>query len=116
MKIVTTYVAFDDEEFSQMEDCLAYEQHYMDLMVEADECYAMYDKGMNLLPFMYAHNIEEALDEFCRQYNKCDYMIIKKAPSTDAVIFIRDYFGFEMPPRACGLWHYNFREGKWERV
>lgn len=113
MKIVTTYIAFDDTEFGTEEGCLAYEQHYMDSFIEIDECYKFFDKDMNFLPLMYSHNVEEFCDEFDRAYNNCDYVRVNRIPSAKAFAIFWDYFGFDMP-KEIGLWRYTIYG--WEKA
>lgn len=113
MKIVTTYIAFDDTEFNTEEECLAYEQHDMDLCIEIDECYEFFDKDMNSLPLMYSHNIEEFCDEFDRAYNDCDYMRVNRIPSDEAATLLWNFFGFDMPEK-IGLWRYTIYG--WEKA
>ena len=115
MKIVTTYVAFDDEEFSTMEDCQRYENFHIDLMIEAEECYSFYDKDMNRMVFAYCHNIEEMLNEFCHAYDNCEYIVVNKEPSAPLINFMWHYFGDELPMEE-GTWRYVLGSGEWKRV
>lgn len=115
MKIVTTYVAFDEEEFSTMEECIAHENFYMDLIIEAEECYSFYDRDMNKNVFAYCHNIEEMLNEFSYAYNACEYVMVSKEPSAPLINFIWRYYGYDMPVSE-GTWRYNYKNNKWERV
>jgi len=116
MKIVTTYVAFDDKEFDYEEECLAYEQYHMNLMIELNMCYVMYDKNMHPLSGLYAHNIEDALKEFEYTYEECNYILMKKVPSKELIHFIRYYFGYELPNEKAGIYYYNFNEGRWHKI
>lgn len=115
MKIVTTYVAFDDEEFSTMEDCQRYENFHIDLMIEAEECYSFYDRDMNRIALAYCHNIEEMLSEFCYAYDYCEYIVVNKEPSAQLINFMRHYFGYELPMEE-GTYRYDWRSGKWKKV
>ena len=117
MKIVTTYVAFDDEEFSNVEDCQRYENFHIDLIIEAEECYSFYDRDMNRIVFAYCHNIEEMLNEFCYAYDYCEYIVVNKEPSAPLINFMRHYFGYELPMEK-GTWRWNndFGGGEWKRV
>ena len=114
MKIITTYVAFDDEEFSTMEACQAYENFHMGLMIEAENCFSFFDAGMHQISLDYSYNIEEMLDTFIRAYNECFYIIIKKKPSNNLKRFIESE-GFIFPIQE-GFWHYNSTTSKWEKV
>jgi len=115
MKIITTYVAFDDEEFSTMEACQAYENFHVGLMIEAEDCFSFFDVGMRQISLDYSHNIEEMLDVFVRAYDECSYIIVKKEPSDNLKRFIKDYEGL-IPPVQEGFWHYNSTTSEWERV
>ena len=115
MKIVTTYVAFDDEEFSTMEACQAYENFHMGLMIEAEGCFSFFDAGMHQILLDYSHNVEEMLDTFTRTYNECCYIIVKKKPSDNLQRFIKDYEGLILPVQE-GFWHYNYATYEWEKV
>ena len=115
MKIITTYVAFDDEEFSTMEACQAYENFHMGLMIEAEDCFSFFDAGMHQISLNYSHNVEEMLDAFVRAYDECYYIIVKKKPSDNLERFIKDYEGL-MPPVQEGFWRYNYATSKWKKV
>lgn len=115
MKTVTTYIAFDDTEFDTEKECLAYEQHYLDLIIEIDECYDFLDKDMYALPLMYSHNIEESCDEFDKVFDYCDCVIVNRIPSTEATAFLWNFFGYELP-KEVGLWRYNYKKCDWERA
>lgn len=116
MKIVTTYVAFDDKDFDSEETCLAYEQHYINLMIELSKCYTMYDKTMRPLPVLYTYNMEEMIKEFEYAYEECTYIIMKEIPSKESIDFIWNYYGYELPNGKKGMYHYNFSRGRWEKV
>lgn len=117
MKVVTTYIAFDDTEFNIVEECMAYENHYIDLMIEAEECYSFCDKNMNKTGFAYwyCHNIEEVLEDFSRAYDDCEYIRVIRKPSNALIGFIRHYFGYVMPEEE-GLWEFDFNKWVWKRV
>ena len=106
MKIVTTYVAFDDTEFNTVEECMAYENRHIDLMIEAEECYSFYYKDMNAMVLGYSHNIEEMLNEFCYAYDNCEYIVVNKEPSAPLINFMWRYLGYELPMEK-GTWHYT---------
>lgn len=49
MREVTVYYAYDDSEFFDRDECLAYEEKAIKLMEEVNDKYSFFDENMNLL-------------------------------------------------------------------
>ena len=116
MKAVTTYIAFDDTEFGNEEDCRSYEIDAFDTMVELDEIYHFYDENKNRL-FISAITLEEMIDNCCAAYNECTYIEKMAQPSHKIIKFSRNILGIDLLiDEEEGIYKYNWNEGKWEGV
>lgn len=108
MKTVITYIAFDGTRFSTQEKCIEYEADYINIMVEANECFEFYDGNMKLSTFL---DTKKMKDKLIRAYNRCFHILVKKEPSDKLKKFLKD--NIFIIPIQKGFWHYSFDENKW---
>lgn len=115
MKIVTLYVAYDDTEFDDEEDCRRYESDAYDLMHEAMDTYSFFDKNMNLL-MVNSGDIEEFLYSFDMLTDSCEYVKVKQIPSYELHKFIYRNIGCILPENNTGLYRYDWHLNEWVSI
>jgi len=123
MREVISYVAFDDNEFGNREECLAYEEGAINKMKEVRDKYSFYDKDMNLFvaPDDSAR-IDDWLDWVGRAANECEFIDRKDNLSDDADDFIYHEFGYcinnsDFPEENyIGLFRYDMGRCRWVKV
>ena len=117
MKIITTYVAFDDEEFDTMEECVKYENEAMQLLIEIFDAYDFYNENHEKYNIPYIHNVEEGLDFFDWVTDRVVYVDYKKVLSDDAWNFIYNYNGASMPNQdEIGKYRYDYSKYRWVKI
>ena len=123
MREVITYVAFDDQEFYNKEECLAYEEQAMNTLKEIHEKYSFYDKDMNV--FVAPENstdIDEWLWWVQTAADRCEFIYRKDNLSYDAEDFIDQQWGYsinnsDFPEKNyIGLFRYDGYECRWVKV
>lgn len=123
MREVRYYVAWDDSEFENKEECLAYEEGAINKMKEVRDKYSFYDKDMNLFvaPDDSA-GIDDWLDWVGRAANECVFIDRKDNLSDDTDDFIYYEFGYcinnsDFPEENyIGLFKYDGKKDEWVKV
>lgn len=113
MKEIITYIAYDDMEFSQKEDCIAYEQEAMKMIDEAEKVYSFFDKDMNIFLAPLDCTIEEYLNWFEETIDKCEYIHIYQEPSTALCEFLNYNIGYTLPINGTGFFRYDWQYSEW---
>lgn len=123
MREVISYVAFDDSEFGNREDCLAYEEGAINKMKEVRDKYSFYDKDMNLFV---APDDSAGIDDWVYWIScaadECEFICRKDNLSNDADSFIKYEFGYCInnsdfsEENYIGLFKYDGKKDEWVKV
>ena len=121
MREITTYIAFDDKEFDNREECQEYEAKAYDLVYSIGEKYEFYDKDMNIILAPFASpNVEDWLTWLDNAYSDCVYIKRYKALNSQEEAIIDENIGCCMLNYAfkedIGLFKYDISESKWIKV
>ena len=104
MKIVTTYIAFDGEEFANKEDCLEYE--------------AEMRKGTDKVMF-YTHDMKPIKDVFGEEMDRIFFIVVNTVEDIEVIERILDYHGWDTPwsynnlCRLAGLYYWGNKDEEW---
>ncbi len=114
MREVITYVAYDNTEFDNREECEAYEGEAFDLLTEVFNSYKFFVGNQEFLIFL--NNIEAGLYALSKAFNKCDKILVTKPISDMALHFIDFQLGYVLPPNEHGMYKYDTDEFEWVKV
>ena len=115
MREVITYIAYDDTEFDNFEECEEYEGKAFDLLDEFFNAYEFFGKnGAHILIFL--NEIEQGLNAIKYAFDRCEKIRVKKTISHEAIELIDSYFGYELPRNELGLYEYNWKKLEWVKV
>ena len=104
MKVITTYIAFDGEEFANEADCLEYE--------------AEMRKGTEKVMF-YTHDMKPIKDVFGERMDKTFFIVVNTIEDIEVVERIFDYHGWDIPwdcsnvPCLTGLYYWSDKDEEW---
>lgn len=110
MKIVTTYIAFDDMEFGTKEECLEYENQARGYITEIKHCYTFYDKNMEIIPYGWSEDIIEELNCINVMYDNCECIKVNHEVSRETYTFLRYSEGILLP---VDVGMYTYDDGEW---
>lgn len=113
MKVITTYVAYDDKEFDNPSDCKAYEEQAQEMVYEANNAFLFFDKDMNRLWPFNGVSIEEWLKWFDAVIDTCDYVRVRAIPSRELHKFIYRNIGACLPEHKIGWFKYDYNTNEW---
>ena len=75
MREVRVFYTYDDKEFYNRDECIAYEENAVKLMEEINEKYSFFDENMNLLVApLGSTDIEEWIDWLNIAADKCTFI------------------------------------------
>ena len=95
MREVHVFYAYDDTEFFNREDCLAYEDKAIKLMEEINNKYSFFDANMNLFAApLGSTDIEEWIDWLNKAAEKFTFIHRTGDLSVDADMLIREICGY----------------------
>lgn len=115
MREIITYVAYDDTEFDNREECEEYENTAFNLLEEIFNTYEFFlDNGQEIHIFL--NDIEAGMYVFDYAWKKSKSIRVKRTLSDTANEFIYINFGHDMPPNELGLYEYNFKKCCWVKV
>ena len=112
MKVVT-YVAYDDTEFSNEEDCLRYEQTVENTLKQLEGC-KFFDYNKKPLAFKCQNTLIKTLGDFDRVISTAFYAKIPYELDAVGMKDLESYTGCYMPPCEPGYYMANEDTGKWE--
>ena len=112
MKIVTTYIAFDDTEFDTEKECLEYENRAVGYIAEILRCYTFYNENMDVMVYGWSNDIIETLECIEKMYDECECIKVHKTVSREAYEFLRNTEGIFLPVDV-GMYTYDYSTGKW---
>ena len=113
MKIITTYVAYDDEYFDTEAECRAHEKIAWDVIYDLVRCYDFLRESGEPLNISLRGDLDEVLNSFEKIYDTCYYICIHDMPQVDVNQFLMDLDGFPMPPMEVGKYEYNQEKYEW---
>ena len=114
MREVVTYVAYDDTEFDNREDCEAYEEEAFDLLTEIFNSYKFFVGNQEFLIFL--NDVEAGLCARSKAFEKCDKILVTKPLSFLAFDFADFRMGYVLPPNEIGMYEYDTEECEWVKV
>lgn len=115
MREVITYVAYDDKEFDNFEECEEYEGKAFDLLEEFFNAYDFFGKNGEYI-WIFLNGVEQGLHAIKYAFERCEKIRVKKIISHEVIELIDSYFGYELPPNEVGLYEYDWTEYKWIKV
>lgn len=114
MKIIKTFVAYDDTEFDTEDECIAYEEKHATYAGEINYKYEFLDKDGKVIECKDKRYFDVLIDFLEDAYNECAFIRVKDKVSEEALDWLEDYFGIELPSGECGL--YDYVCDTWGRV
>lgn len=123
MKELKLYIAYDDEEFTDKEECLAYEQKAWDMINDIKAKLEFYDVEGEPINIPETDDIEEAIDMIDETINKSGAIRVLAPLKEDMPNKIRNIFSFGedlmfltgQNIKEPHLFLYNDQEMKWEQ-
>lgn len=115
MREVVTYVAYDDTEFDNLEECEEYEGKAFDLLSEFFNAYDFFGKN-NQYICIFLNEVEQGFNAIKYAFDKSEKIRVKKPISQEVEELIDSYFGYELPPNETGLYEYDWRKLEWVKV
>lgn len=115
MKIVTTYIAYDESEFETMEECRAYEEYAWDMLMEILESVIISDDFSTVITPPDFYTLEEALDWFGNTFDHFTFIRVKTEIPSSAYAWQSNYFGYIFP-QEVGFYGYDFTTNEWIKL
>ena len=112
MKTMTLYIAYDDTEFTDENECRAYEEKAYNCVYELIDAYTFFDKEKNIIFTPGCNDIEEYLYWFEKVTDNCEYVKVDKNLSHEAHVFLWQNIGACVPEEE-GFYKYDWDEYKW---
>lgn len=111
MKIMTLYIAYDDTEFTDENECRIHELKAYEYINELMNTYTFYDKAKNII-FPAYDSIEEFFQWFDSTIDKCEYIAVHKDLSREAHNFLWRNIGACVPEEK-GFYKYDWNKNEW---
>lgn len=115
MREIVTYVAYDDTEFDNREECEEYESEAFDLLSELFNAYDFWGKN-NQHICIFLNEVEQGFNTIKYAIDKCEKIRVKKPISSEVATLIDYYLGYELPPNEIGLYEYDWLKLEWVKV
>jgi len=106
MREKITYIADDETEFDNKEECMAYEAEQTNRFQQVKNNVLAFDKDGRVLVF-------DNEDDFMEIYDQIDYLIVTTTIPSDSVQFIEDR-GYCTIPITKGAYHYSSAAYEWD--
>ena len=122
MREVCAFYAYDDTEFFDREECLAYEARAIKLMEEINDKYSFFDENMNLLVApLGSVDIEEWIDWLNESANKCQIVHRTGDLSFNAYKLSREVCGYcinnsDFPYGEESIGWFKYEDYDWVKV
>jgi len=122
MREVTMYYAYDDSEFYDRDECLAYEWRAIEAMMSINDCYDFLDKnGVRYsAPNYQCEDVEEWMDWLSDAAEHCEYVKVRHILPDNAVRLIDREWGYCIAPEdfngEIGLFKYDDFRNEWIKV
>ena len=111
MKTMTLYIAYDDTEFTDENECRAYEEKARKHVNELMDTYTFYDKNKYVI-FPVCDSIEEYLQWFDSTTDDCEYITVHKDLLQETHVFLWQNIGACVPEEK-GFYKYDWNKNKW---
>ena len=111
MKTMTLYIAYDDTEFTDENECRAYEEKAYNCINELVDTYTFYDKNKHII-FPVRDSIEEYLQWFDFATDDCEYIRVYKNLSRETHKFLWENIGCSIPEEK-GFYKYDWNKNEW---
>lgn len=121
MRKVTSYVAYDDTEFTDRYECMEYEEEAINNLAEIDRCYVFYDKNMNPISApSIDDSVEDWLDWVSCGCDQCTYIQRKEQLPKETEDQIRKDVGYcilnEDFDYELGMFKWDPNRDEWVKV
>lgn len=122
MREVTVYYSYDDKEFFDRDECVAYEEKAIKLMEEINDKYSFFDGDMNLLVApLGSTDIEEWIDWLNISADKCAFIRRTGDLSFNADNFSREVCGYcinncDFPYGEKNIGLFKYEDCDWVKV
>lgn len=122
MREVKYYVAWDDSEFLDRDECLQYEHQAIKAMAAVNDCYEFFDKNGKkfIAPDAACEDIEEWLIWLSVAADCCDSVRVRHILPETSVRFIDREWGYCIAPEDfhndTGLFKYDDFKNEWIKV
>lgn len=121
MREVHVFYAYDDKEFFDREECLAYEREAMVNVREIANAYSFFDKDMNRIFAPHdSDDIEDWIDWLGIAGDECAYIHRFANLSHDAEMLYREMWGYcilnEDFDNELGFFKYDYNRDEWVKV
>ena len=115
MREVTTYIAYDDTEFDNLEECEKYEGKAFDLLTEFFNAYDFFFFFFEYI-WIFLNEVEQGVHDIEYAFDRCEKIRVKKIISSEVIELIDSYFGYELPQNEIGLYEYDWKKLEWVKV
>ncbi len=105
MTIETTYIAWDDREFKDKYECLAYEKECQEKINTFLKAYRFYDKEM-VEQRPPTADLKKIYGWISEQYYNCEYVQVLEEIQPEILAFITEY-DWTVFPEHIGLYYYD---------
>lgn len=121
MREVKYYVAWDDSEFLDRDECEAYEREALRHLRTVEACYAFYDKkGDRLFAPLTSDDIEDWMDWLCMAGDSAERILVSRQLPNDTAYFVREQVGYCILPEdfgnETGDFQYDWSQNEWIKV
>lgn len=120
MREVTIYYAYDDTEFTDRDECIAYENRALNFLKAIDKCYSFFDKDMNRFFAPDNDNLEDWWNWVSISADRCEYIHRWMVLPDEVNNFVHYEFGYCIEnndfEEGLGLFRYDMVWGEWRKV
>lgn len=117
----TYYIAWDDSEFNDYNECLRYENQCLEKLKNINDCCVFIDKNNVVLEAPKTEILDDWVQWLDGMYeDDCEFIQVNKPLSNDIINFIKKEWSFititNMDNQTVGLFKYNRNTEEWVKV
>ena len=121
MREVSVFYSFDDHEFFDRDECLAYEKEAVHHLRTVETCYAFWGKdGNRIFAPIASDNADDWMDWLCLAGDSAEMILVLKQLPKDTTDFVREQVGYCIQPEDfhndTGMFKYDWNHWKWVKV
>ena len=121
MREVSVFYSFDDREFFDRDECLAYEKEAMRHLRVVDACYAFWNKeGDRISAPIASDDADDWMDWLGVAGDNAEMILVSKQLPNDTADFVREQVGFCILPEDfhndTGMFKYDWKRLGWVKV
>lgn len=122
MREVKRYIAWDDSEFEDCDNCRQYELQAIEAMMSINDCYDFLNKDGDYYaaPDYRCEDVEKWINWLSNAVDACKYIKVRHTLPDNAVWFITREWGYCITPKdfngKTGLFKYDDFKNKWVKV